>query len=161
VKFELRSQDRQQWSISDACSMSMALDLLSTKTTFQVVRELFFGTTRFEDFMTRVGSSAPAVSRSLKQLESAHIVTRVPYQEPGSRARDEYRLTEAGEDLLPVFLSLVQWGDKHLQKGQAPLSFVDAGTGQPVEVRVTTDAEAPQTCSPDIEIRRSAAARRR
>ena len=161
MKFELRSQDRQQWSISDACSMSKALDLLSTKTTFQVVRELFFGTTRFEDFMARVGSSAPAVSRSLKQLESAHIVTRVPYQEPGSRARDEYRLTEAGEDLLPVFLSLVQWGDKHLQRGQAPLSFIDADTGQPVEVRVTTDTETPETCSADIEIRRSGTGRRR
>jgi len=141
--------------------MSKALDLLSTKTTFQVVRELFFGTTRFEDFMARVGSSAPAVSRSLKQLESARIVTRVPYQEPGSRARDEYRLTEAGEDLLPVFLSLVQWGDKHLQKGQAPLSFVDSDTGQPVAARVTVDADAPQKRSADIEIRRTGATRRR
>ena len=83
MKFEARLQDREQWSISDACSMSKALDLLSTKTTFQVIRELFFGTTRFEDFMARIGTSAPAVSRSLKQLESAQIVTRVPYREPG------------------------------------------------------------------------------
>ena len=98
----------------------------------------------------------------LKQLESAHILTRVPYREPGSRARDEYRLTEAGEDLLPVFLSLVQWGDKHLQSGRAPLSFIDADadTGQPVEVRVTTDTDTPETCSADIEIRRSGTARR-
>jgi DNA-binding HxlR family transcriptional regulator len=161
VKFEKWSQDRQQWSIGDACSMSKVLDLLSTKTTFQVVRELFFGTARFEDFMARIGSSAPAVSRSLKQLESAQIVTRIPYQEPGSRARDEYRLTEAGEDLLPVFLSLVQWGDAHLLTGQAPLSFVDADTGQPVEVRVTIDTGAPRKRSADIEIRRTGASRRR
>src|SRR6201981_1193668 len=109
--------------------MSKVLELLSTKTTFQVIRELFFGTTRFEDFAERIGTSAPAVSRALKQLESAQIVARVPYQEPGKRARYEYRLTEAGEDLLPVFLSLVQWGDKHLQKGQGPLSVVDAAHG--------------------------------
>ncbi len=96
----------------------------------------------------------------LKQLESAHIVTRVPYREPGSRARDEYRLTEAGEDLLPVFLSLVQWGDKHLQSGQAPSSFIDADTGQPVEVRVTPDTDTPETCSADIEIRRRGTGRR-
>jgi len=93
MEFEEPLQDRQQWSIGGACSMSRVLELLSTKTAFQVVRELFFGTTRFEDFVDRIGTSAPAVSRALKQLESAEIVTRVPYREPGRRARDEYRLT--------------------------------------------------------------------
>src|SRR6201995_20023 len=134
MEFEKRLQDRQQWSIADGCSMSKVLELLSTKTTFQVVRELFFGTTRFEDFAERIGTSAPAVSRALKQLESAQIVARVPYQEPGKRARDEYRLTEAGENLLPVFLSLMQWGDKYLQNGQGPLSFFDADPGREVGV---------------------------
>lgn len=103
--------------------------------------------------MDRIGTSAPAVSRALKQLESARIVTRVPYHEPGQRVRDEYRLTEAGEDLLPVFLSLIQWGDKYLQDGPAPLSFVDADTGQTLGVRVTADIDEPAPRSDDIEIR--------
>jgi DNA-binding HxlR family transcriptional regulator len=160
MEFEKRLQDRQQWSIGDACSMSKVLELLSTKTTFQVIRELFFGTRRFEDFMERIGTSAPAVSRALKQLESAQIVARVPYQEPRRRARDEYRLTEAGEDLLPVFMSLVQWGDTYLQDGPAPLSFVDAGTGRTVGVFVTTDADSPKQRSADIQIRRNISRRR-
>jgi DNA-binding HxlR family transcriptional regulator len=153
MEFEERLQDRQQWSIGDGCSMSRVLELLSTKTAFQVVRELFFGTTRFEDFVERIGTSAPAVSRALKQLESAQIVARVPYQEPGRRARDEYRLTRAGEDLLPVFLSLVRWGDTYLQDGPAPLSFVDADTGQTVEVRVTASTDSPAMRSANIRIR--------
>src|ERR1700728_3945121 len=136
MEFEKQLEDRQAWFVGEACSMSRVLDLLSSKTTFQVLRELFFGTTRFDDFVERIGSSAPAVSRSLKQLETAHIVSRARYQEPGRRARDEYRLTDAGEDLLPVFMSLVQWGDTHLQNGEAPLSFVDADSGHSVEVRV-------------------------
>jgi DNA-binding HxlR family transcriptional regulator len=160
MEFEKRLQDRQQWSIDDACSMSKVLELLSTKTTFQVIRELFFGTTRFEDFMERIGTSAPAVSRALKQLESAQIVARVPYQEPGRRARDEYRLTEAGEDLLPVFMALVQWGDTYLQDRPAPLSFVDADTGQAVGVRVTTDTDILEKRSADIQIRRNTSRRR-
>jgi len=53
MEFEKPLQDRQQWSIGEACSMSKVLELLSTKTTFQVVRELFFGTTRFDDFVER------------------------------------------------------------------------------------------------------------
>ena len=155
MDFEEPLRDRQQWSIGEACSMSRVLELLSTKTAFQVVRELFFGTTRFEDFVDRIGTSAPAASRALKQLESAQIVTRVPYQEPGRRARDEYRLTEAGEDLLPVFMALVQWGDTHLQDGPPPVSFVDADTGQTLGVCVTTDTDAPKLRSSDIRIRRS------
>ena len=114
MEFEAALSDRSQWSIDDACSMTRALEVLSTKTAFQVLRELFFGTVRFDDFVTRIESSAPSVSRALKQLETAGIVTRVPYQAPGQRARDEYRLTEAGEDLLPAFVALVQWGDKRL-----------------------------------------------
>src|SRR3954452_20256985 len=128
MEFEERLRDREAWSIGDGCSAARVLDLLSTKTVFLVVRECFYGTTRFEDFVARIGASAPAVSRALKQLESARIIARVPYQEPGRRAHGEYRLTEAGEDLLPVLLSLIQWGDKYLQEGRAPLSFVEAGT---------------------------------
>ncbi|WP_344679764.1 helix-turn-helix domain-containing protein [Saccharopolyspora taberi] len=159
MEFEERLRDREKWSIGDGCSAARVLDLLSTKTVFLVVRECFYGTTRFEDFVTRIGTSAPAVSRALKQLESARIVTRVPYQEPGKRARDEYRLTEAGEDLLPVFLSLMQWGDKHLQDDNPPLSFVEAETGRAMGVRVTADP-APETASDDIEIRLNPAWRR-
>src|SRR3954468_2759717 len=111
MEFEEQLRDREAWAIGDRCSVARTLDLLSTKTAFLVVRECFYGTTRFEDFVARIGASAPAVSRGLRQLESARIIERVPYQEPGRLVRDEYRLTEAGDDLLPVFLSLVQWGD--------------------------------------------------
>lgn len=153
MEFENRLRDRQQWSIGDGCSMAKVLDLLSTKTAFLVVRECFYGTTRFEDFVERIGASAPAVSRAIKQLETAGILTRAPYQEPGKRARDEYRLTPAGEDLLPVFLSLMQWGDKHLQNGQGPLRFVSADTGRPVRVRLTDETDASAPGHDDIEIR--------
>lgn len=159
MEFEERLRDRDAWSIGDNCSAGRVLDLLSTKTVFLVVRECFYGTTRFEDFVTRIGTSAPSVSRALKQLESAGIVTRVPYRQPGKRSRDEYRLTEAGEDLLPVFLSLMQWGDKYLQDDRPPLSFAESGTGRAIEVRVTAEP-APEARSGDIEIRVNPAWRR-
>src|SRR3954453_5201537 len=153
MEFEPALRDRSQWDIGDACSMTRALEVLSTKIAFQTLRELFFGTVRFDDFVTRTESSAPAVSRALKQLEAAGIVTRVPYRAPGQRARDEYRLTEAGEDLLPPFMALGQWGEKHLQDGRAPLEFPDPRPGQPVAVKVTAGKSAAATRSSDIEIR--------
>ncbi|SEH02978.1 DNA-binding transcriptional regulator, HxlR family [Nonomuraea solani] len=159
MEFEERLRDRDAWSIGDGCSAGRVLDLLSTKTVFLVIRECFYGTTRFDDFVTRIGTTAPAVSRALKQLESAQIVARAPYQEPRRRARDEYRLTAAGEDLLPVFLSLLQWGDKYLQEGRPPLSFVETSTGRALRVRVTADP-TPETTSDDIEIQLNPAWRR-
>lgn len=151
MTFERRLQDRERWTIGDRCSAAKVLDLLSTKTVFLAVRECFYGTTRFEDFVDRIGASAPAVSRALKQLENAGIITRVPYREPGRRVREEYQLTPAGEDLLPVFLSLMQWGDTHLQGGTPPLTFLDP-RGRQVGVRVTADTTADDLRSGDIEI---------
>lgn len=156
--FEDRLRDRDAWPIGDRCSAARVLGLLSTKTAFLTVRECFYGTTRFDDFVARTGASAPAVSRALRQLESGRIITRVPYREPGTRARGEYRLTEAGEDLLPLFLALMQWGDRYLQGGRPPLSFVEARTGRAVRVGVTA-GPAPETASGDIEIRLNSASR--
>jgi DNA-binding HxlR family transcriptional regulator len=152
MEFSEELRDRQ-WSIGDACSVAKLLDLLSTKTVFLAIRESLFGTTRFEDFIDRIGTSAPAVSRALKQLESAGLLVRVPYQEPGKRARDEYRLTPAGEDLLPVYLAMSQWGDKYLQDGRGPLTFVDRESGNTVGVVVTGDPAATSITAEDIEIR--------
>jgi DNA-binding HxlR family transcriptional regulator len=153
MEFEDRLRDRDRWTAAGACSVAKVLDLLNTKTAFLVIRECFYGTTRFEDFVDRVGTSAPAISRALKQLEVAGILTRVPYREPGARARDEYRLTAAGEDLLPVFLALMQWGDAYLQDGgDGPLKFVDADSGRQVRVCVTADGDEVPTRSSDIQI---------
>jgi DNA-binding HxlR family transcriptional regulator len=152
MKIENQLADRTRWR-PEFCSIAKTLDLLGTRTTFLVLREFFYGTSRFEDFVNRIPTSAPALSRALKQLESAQIVTKVPYRDPGSRARDEYRLTAAGEDLLPVVMSLALWGNKHFYKDSPPFSFVDARTGQPVRVSVTTDSDIPEAQSGDIEIR--------
>ncbi len=113
------------------------------------------------DRRERVGSTVDLVHegaypRARVEQESAGIVARATYREPGKRSRDEYRLTPAGEDLLPVFLALVQWGDTYLQDGTPPLSFVDADTGKPVRVRVTADSDCDATRSADIHVRRSA-----
>lgn len=151
MEFETRLADREQWR-ADACSAAKVLDLLGTKTVFLVVRECFYGTARFEDFVERIGVSAPAVSRALRQLESADVITRTPYREAGARTRDEYHLTAAGEDLLPVLLSLVQWGDAHLQDGRPPLRFVDRDGGEQIRVCVTAD-RGRELGSDDISIR--------
>src|SRR6185437_6493967 len=77
MQFEERLRNRDAWSIGGRCSTARVLDLLNTKTVFLVVRECFYGTTRFEDFVTRIGTSAPAVSRALNQLKAAGVIVPV------------------------------------------------------------------------------------
>lgn len=122
---------------------AIVLDLLNTKTALLVLRECFYGSSRFEDSVDRIGTSGPAVSRALKQLESAGSSNGFPI---GSAARDQrtpISCRRPGEDLLPVVLALGQWGDDHLQGGLPPLAFVDVATGQPIRVRVTAGADVP------------------
>jgi DNA-binding HxlR family transcriptional regulator len=151
MRFETRLQDRSGWS-TERCSIGKALELLRTKTSFLVVRECLYGTTRFEDFVDRVGASAPAVSRALKQLEAAGVVSKTPYREAGQRGRAEYTLTRMGEDLFPALLALLQWGDAYLQPQGRPLVFVEQGSGQELQVRVTTEPE-PAVRPEDVEVR--------
>ncbi|EIT96087.1 hxlR-like helix-turn-helix family protein [Mycobacteroides abscessus MAB_030201_1075] len=149
--FERPLRDRSRWN-TDACSIGKALDLLSTKTAFLIVRECFYGSTRFDEFAERIGVSAPAVSRALKQLEAAGVIEKVPYREPGQRERDGYVLTRMGEDLLPVLLSLLKWGDDYLQDGHKPLTLIDKKTGGEIGVQVTS--RPGQAVSADgIEVR--------
>lgn len=153
MDFERLLQDRSRWN-TEECSIGKALDLLGTKTAFLIVRECFYGSTRFDEFSERIGVSAPAVSRALKQLEAAGVVEKVPYREPGQRERDGYVLTQMGKDLLPVLLSLLKWGDEYLQDGHKPLTLIDKKTGREIEVEVTS--RPGQAVSADgIEIRRA------
>jgi DNA-binding HxlR family transcriptional regulator len=151
MEFEARLRDRSRWN-TDECSIGKALDLLGTKTTFLIIRECFYGSTRFDEFAERVGVSAPAVSRSLKQLEEVGVIVKVPYREPGQRERDGYVLTPMGEDLLPVLLALFKWGDAHLQDGRPPLALVDKATGREIEVQVTSRPRKA-VAADDIEVR--------
>jgi hypothetical protein len=77
------------------------------------------------------------LTRRLATLTEAGVITRVPYREPGARVRHEYRLTDAGRDLLPVILAMVAWGDRHRAGADGPPVLVEhAGCGAPVHVEV-------------------------
>jgi hypothetical protein len=49
----------------------------------------------------------------------AGILERVRYQEEPERY--EYRLSDAGRDLYPAIVTLMRWGDRHLQDAGPPV----------------------------------------
>jgi DNA-binding HxlR family transcriptional regulator len=75
-----------------------------------VLREAFFGITRFDDFHRALGCARNLLSERLAKLVEYGVLERVEYQEPDQRRRHEYRLTEKGLDLQPALVALMQWG---------------------------------------------------
>lgn len=119
MKLTGRLDPRSGWSAIEGCSIGIALDLLRTRSLFLIMREAFYGTTRFEEFAERVGLSDPVTAARLRDLVADGLLEREEYREPGQRTRQLYRLTEKGADLFPVLVALMQWGDRWENDGGA------------------------------------------
>lgn len=92
------------------CPVAMAAEILCTRWTMVLVRELVAGSTRFNDLRRGVPRmSRTLLSQRLRELEAAGIVERKPV--PGSQSVD-YTLTQAGKDLFPVVEAFGLWGQK-------------------------------------------------
>jgi len=120
------------------CPIAHTLDVVGNRTAFLVLREAFYGTTRFDDFAVRVQVSESVAAARLKALVDAGLLERRPYREPGERTRFEYHLTEAGADFFPVLVALMAWGDRW--DGSARVALTHHDCGAPVRARVTCDA---------------------
>lgn len=122
---------REDWT-ADHCPMAAALDVVRTRSAFLVLREAFYGATRFDEFVARTQLSEPVTAARLRELVGEGILETEPYREPGQRTRRGYRLTEKGADLLPVLVALMQWGDKWGLEGGARIEIRHRDCGAPV-----------------------------
>jgi DNA-binding HxlR family transcriptional regulator len=120
------------------CSIAAAIDVLGDTWSVLVLRELFFGVRRFNDIQQELGISRSVLSDRLGRLADHGIVRTVPYQEPGSRVRNEYRLTRKGVGLLPLVIALKEWGDQHVRDGLGPVVLLDTVTGEEVRLELRT-----------------------
>jgi DNA-binding HxlR family transcriptional regulator len=116
---------------SQICSVAGTLELVGERWTLLIVRDAFMGTRRFEDFQRRSGMARNVLTDRLNRLVEEGIFKRVPYQE--HPVRFEYRFTQKGIDLWPVIISLLQWGDRHIYPGRAPVLLVHKHCGGAVD----------------------------
>ena len=101
-----------------SCSIGRAMDILGERWTFLILRESFYGVRRFSDMQRNLGIARNILSSRLQTLVSSGILERRRYQEEPERY--EYRLTPAGRDLYPSIVTLMRWGDEHLQDELGP-----------------------------------------
>ncbi len=129
------------------CSIASTLSLIGEKWTILILRDIFSGISRFDDFLRRLECSPAVLSARLKTLTEAGLVRRVGYKEPGERERFEYRPTRAAVELLPVLVGLMQWGDRHLTAdGTGPVEIRSRSNGQRVSAALVD--EEGQAVSP-------------
>ncbi|MFK4066504.1 winged helix-turn-helix transcriptional regulator [Streptomyces sp. NPDC029674] len=93
-----------------ACSIARASDLLGDAWTVLIMRDVLLGIRRFDELAQDLGLSRKVLSARLARLVEEGVLTREQYQ--ASPPREEYVATEKGQELYPVLLALMAWGDK-------------------------------------------------
>src|SRR6185437_6288682 len=83
------------------CPIGRAADVLGDRWTLLILRNATVGMTRFDEFKSDLGIADNVLSTRLGRLVDAGLLTKAPYRHEG-RTRYEYRLTEAGADVLPL-----------------------------------------------------------
>lgn len=114
------------------CSIARSLEEVGEWWSLLIVREMMQGMKRFDEFQKELGIARNILTARLERLIELEIVERYPL--PDRANTDGYRLTAKGNDLYPVIVALMQWGDRWLcPKGKPPTALVDHRTGQPIE----------------------------
>ncbi|HEX4345503.1 MAG TPA: helix-turn-helix domain-containing protein [Solirubrobacteraceae bacterium] len=139
VRLDAKLDPRDGWS-AEPCSIAGTLAVVSTRSAFLILREAFYGATRFDEFVRRVAIGEPAAAARLRELVRHGLLEREPYRDAGQRTRHRYRLTAKGADLFPALVALMQWGDRWRDDAGAPVALVHDGCGARAAVRLRCEA---------------------
>jgi DNA-binding HxlR family transcriptional regulator len=108
-----------------ACALARALEVVGERWTLLIVRDLFFGVTRFTALQAHLDIPRAVLTARLALLVDAGIAERRPYA-PG---RFEHVLSDAGLELWPIVHQLMRWGERHLVAGGPVRLFTHATCG--------------------------------
>jgi DNA-binding HxlR family transcriptional regulator len=142
--------------------VAATLAIVGEKWTLLVLRELFYGVRRYEDFLEIIGCARNILSDRLRKLVAHDLIRRAAYREEGQRERFEYRLTPRGIDFFPVLMALMHWGDRWLAGKYGPPVVVghrDCGATVSTEIRCAS-GHGPLTARETAPVPGAARARR-
>ncbi len=131
--------------ILGTCPVDRGLTRVGDRWSMLVLRDVERGLTRYEQLRTSLGIAPNILSRRLMALTDAGLLEKKRYsQRP---PRDEYVLTAAGRDFLPILMAIGAWGRKYNGEGTLSQHFdtatgevvrpvvIDANTGAPIGTR--------------------------
>lgn len=114
-------------------AVELAVDVLSDRWTFLILREAFFGVRRYGQMQRDLGIARNVLAARLRRLVADGMLERVRYRTDPDWY--EYRLTERALDLYPVIVGLMRWAQRHLDADgdAAALELVHRSCGEPAE----------------------------
>ncbi|WP_405819337.1 helix-turn-helix transcriptional regulator [Streptomyces sp. NBC_01390] len=120
------------------CSIADALALVGEKYSLLVLREVCLGNGRFDQLVRNIGAPRDILATRLRRLVDAGILTKRIYSERPQRF--DYRPTQAGLELEPVLMALMEWGDRHIRKGNDRPMVMEHSCGSDLVPVVTCQA---------------------
>ena len=134
-----------------ACPVARATDILGDSWSMLILREVFYGHHRFDEFVTELGIASNTLTRRLGELVERELLEKRLYSDKPPRY--EYVLTPKGRDLRPVMLALLTWGNTHAPLKNKPVRLIDTETGEPVELKLI-DARTGKAIGPQHKVER-------
>ncbi len=118
--------------LPELCGLAAAAELLGDQWVLLILREAFYGVTRFETMRAHTKIAKQTLANRLKKMTELGLLCKIPYQEAGTRERYEYVLTPKSRSLAPLLISLMEWGHKNILHDEPHISLVDKRTGNVV-----------------------------
>jgi DNA-binding HxlR family transcriptional regulator len=112
------------------CPIARGLIGIGDAWSMLILRDASQGITRFDQFRTSLGIAPTILTKRLAVLTEEGLLEKRRYSE--RPPRDEYVLTPAGRDFLPVLLLVGAWGRKY-RGGGALTRYVDEETGEDLQ----------------------------
>ncbi len=136
----------------ERCPVARAMAVLGERWAILILREAFYGVTRFDAFERALGIAPNILAARLKALVEHGVLRKVAVE--GNR--HEYRLTDKGREVYPAFLALKQWGDRWMALPEdspvgSVIEVVERSTGRPVEVAIVPAGTVPPMTVRDVK----------
>ena len=109
------------------CPLSSTLGLVGDWWTLLIIRDAFAGVTRFGDFQKHLGVAKNILATRLKDMVEQGLL-----QTSEVGARSEYQLTDKGRALMPVLVTLAQWGQAFTEPEHDGTQVLDARSLKPL-----------------------------
>jgi DNA-binding HxlR family transcriptional regulator len=120
--------DEAQELLRHALLDPQCLEIVGDRWSLLIVRDVFLGVTRFDDFQQRLGISRNILNWRLAHLVEQGILTKASYTEHPPRF--DYKLTPKGRDLWPIVTAMRQRGDSHAAPDGPPSQLIHHDCGQ-------------------------------
>ena len=131
-------------SYGQFCPVSMAAEILCSRWTVVLLREMLCGSTRFNDLRRGLPRMSPTLlSKRLKELELAGVIRT----QANAAGIQEYHLTEAGEELRPIVLGIGHWGQRWVESRLSLRNLDPTLLMWDMRRNLSTDPLPPRRCT--------------